>query len=170
MNLSEYIRNIPNFPKEGIIFKDITPLLANSDAFQYSIDKFANYCIKYNINAIVGVEARGFIFASAVAYKLGIKLILVRKKGKLPYKTIEESYDLEYGSDSLEIHIDSCDSNDRVLILDDVLATGGTIVACKKLIEKKTATLVACAFLMELSFLNGKEKLEETNTFSLITY
>ncbi len=170
LDLKGYIRDIPNFPKEGIIFKDITPLLQDKKAFAKSIDLLANRFRDKNIDTIVGVDARGFIFASALAYKLGVGFVPVRKKGKLPYKTKSVTYELEYGTDTLEMHEDAVSSNSRVLIVDDLLATGGTIKAVSDLVKGQGAEIVGIAFLIELGFLNGRDKLKDFEIYSLINY
>ncbi len=170
INLKEYIRDIPDFPKQGIIFKDITPLLKNKEAFQAMVDAFVDIYKDKKIDAVVAVEARGFILGSALAYKLGVGLIPVRKKGKLPAKTRSVTYDLEYGTDTLEMHHDAIKPGDNILVIDDVLATGGTIKAVTDLIKELEGKIIGVAFLMELSFLKGKEKLENLPIQSLITY
>ena len=168
--LQKKIRDVPNFPKEGILFKDITPLLADGDAFKQAIDVIAEQWAHKQIDVIVGIEARGFIFASALAYKLGIGVVIVRKPGKLPYKTHAVTYELEYGTDSLEIHQDAIKPGQNVLIVDDVLATGGTVKAVADLLQKFDATLAGIAFLAELAFLNGREKLQEYEMTTLMTF
>ncbi|MDP8212765.1 MAG: adenine phosphoribosyltransferase [Candidatus Zapsychrus exili] len=168
--LKEYIRDIPDFPKEGIIFKDITTLLKDKVAFKKSVDLLAKKFKKENIDLIVGVEARGFIFGAALAYKLGVGFVPVRKKGKLPYKTKGITYDLEYGTDTLEIHEDAIDENSRVLIVDDLLATGGTIKAVSDLIKEQKANIVGIAFVVELRFLKGKDRLKDFDIYSVIKY
>ena len=169
-DLKKYIRDIPDFPEKGIIFKDITPLLKDPLAFKETIDLLANRFKREQVDYVVGIEARGFIFGSALAYKLGVGVIPVRKKGKLPYKTNSVTYDLEYGTDTLEIHADAIDSGSRVLIIDDVLATGGTVSAVTRLVKKQNAQIVGLAFLIELSFLKGRQKLPDLPLFSLIQY
>ena len=169
-DLKKFIRDIPDFPEKGIVFKDITPLLKDPIVFKETIDLLAQRFKKENIDYVVGIEARGFIFGSALAYKLGAGIIPVRKKGKLPFKTNSVTYDLEYGTDTLEIHADAIPANSRVLIVDDVLATGGTVSAVTKLIRKQNAQIVGLAFLIELTFLKGREKLKEFSLFSLIQY
>jgi adenine phosphoribosyltransferase len=168
--LKSYIREVPDFPKKGINFYDITTLLVHPKAFNYTIDMLANRYIGESIDYIVSVEARGFVFGSALAYKLGCGVILVRKPGKLPAECHAMSYDLEYGSATLEIHKDALKENDRVIIADDVLATGGTAVAVAGLISEFKAEVVEAAFLAELTFLNGREKLKPYKVFSLIAY
>lgn len=169
-DLRPYIRNVPNFPKPGILFRDITPLLAAPSAFGKTIDLFAEHFADHGITAIVAAEARGFIFAAPLALKLNAAFVPVRKPGKLPYETQSFSYDLEYGSDTLHMHIDALGPQDRVLVIDDLLATGGTMLACLNLIERLNANVVGCAFLVELSFLNGRDRLAPHEVFSLISY
>ncbi len=168
--IRKLIRDIPDFPKEGIIFKDITPLLLDPKAYQTTIDVIADRYMDKHIDVVIGVEARGFVMASTIAYKLNAGFIMVRKPGKLPYKTHKATYQLEYGADSLEIHQDAIKPGQRVLIVDDVLATGGTASAVTGLVELMGGDLVECAFLIELDFLNGKEKLKDCPIFSLIHY
>ena len=170
MNLQDYIREIQNFPKEGIGYKDITPLLANPEAMRYAVELFLKQIPEAKIDKVVGIESRGFFFATLLAEKLNAGFIPVRKPGKLPSKTHKETYDLEYGSDSLEIHKDAIKPGERVLIHDDVLATGGTAKATCKLIEKCGGEIVQCNFLVELEFLDGKEKIKNYPVASLIKY
>lgn len=155
------IRDIADFPREGIVFKDITTVLRDPIAFKHAVDLLARHFEKQKINYIAGIEARGFIFGSALAYKLGIGFIPIRKPGKLPSKTARISYDLEYGTDSLEIHVDAVEPGKRVLIVDDLLATGGTAEAAIKLVKKIGGVIVGIAFVVELEFLKGREKLPE---------
>ena len=169
-DLKKHIRDIPNFPQEGIIFKDISTLLKNRDAFKKSIDALANKFKSERIEYVVGVEARGFIFGSALAYKLNAGFIPVRKKGKLPYKTNSVTYQLEYGTDTLEIHEDAFKPNVRVLVVDDLLATGGTVKAVTDLIKAQKVKIVGVAFLVELKFLNGKDRLKNLPIYSIIQY
>lgn len=169
-DLRNRIRDIHDFPKEGIIFKDITTLLQDKDAFKKSVDILARKYKKENVEHVIGVEARGFIFGAVIAYKLGAGFIPVRKKGKLPYKTKGITYDLEYGTDTLEIHEDAIKKDSRVLIIDDLLATGGTIKAVSDLVKSQKATIVGVAFLVELKFLNGKSKLKDLPIYSIIKY
>jgi len=170
MDLTDHIRDIPNFPKEGIMFRDITPMLLNPIAFRESIKQFADRYRDANITSIAAAEARGFIFATPLALELDAGFVPVRKPGKLPFETKSFDYDLEYGSDTLEIHTDAFKPGDRVLLIDDLLATGGTMNACAKLVEDCGAEVVECAFAIELSFLNGREILSPHNVFSLIQY
>ena len=169
--LKSVIRDIPDFPKEGIIFKDITPLLANADALKTTIDTLKDRYVGKNITAVVGIEARGFIFASALAYALGVGTVLVRKPGKLPHTTFRQSYSLEYGTDAVEIHQDAFQPGQKIVILDDVLATGGTVAATRSLIQNNfQAEIIEAAFLIELDFLKGRGKIQDLPVFSLIHY
>lgn len=168
MDLEQYIRDIPDFPSEGIVFKDITPLLASPEGFRGAIDTIADAYADACITKVMGAEARGFIFGGALAYKLGAGFVPARKPGKLPWNTTSHSYSLEYGTDSLEVHTDAFVPGDVVLIVDDVLATGGTAAAKAALAEKMGATVAGFAFLIELDFLGGREKLGEPQIISLI--
>lgn len=170
IDLKQSIRDIPDFPKQGIVFKDITTLLKNKTAFKKVVDMLAKKFKKEKIDLVVGVEARGFIFGAAVAYKLGVGFVPVRKKGKLPYKTKGISYQLEYGTDTLEIHEDAVGPQTRVLIVDDLLATGGTIRAVCDLIKTQKAVVAGVAFVVELRFLKGKDKLKDLDVYSVIKY
>lgn len=170
IDLRKCIRDIPDFPKEGIIFKDITTLLKDRQAFKESVDLLAKKFNKQKVDVVVGVEARGFIFGAALAYKLGVGFVPVRKKGKLPYKTRSITYQLEYGEDTLEIHEDALSPKQRVLIVDDLLATGGTIRAVSDLIKAQKAVIAGVAFLVELEFLKGKDKLRDLHVYSVIKY
>lgn len=170
MDLKKYIRDISDFPKKGVIFKDITPLLADKDAFQKAIDMLADNYISSNVDYVLGAEARGFIVAAAVAYKLNAGFIPARKPGKLPYMTTKAEYELEYGMDALEVHEDAIKKGDKVLIVDDVLATGGTAAAKAELVKRQGGIVYGPAFFIELSFLKGREKLKDFDIFSLITY
>ena len=169
--LKQIIRDIPDFPKEGIIFKDIAPLLGDPVQFAKVVDHLKDRYAGKKIDRVVGIEARGFIFASALAYALGAGCVMVRKPGKLPYKTFQQTYDLEYGTDTVEIHQDALKDGERVVVIDDVLATGGTMAATVDLIrENFKAEIVEAAFLIELTFLNGHEKLKDLPRYSLIQY
>lgn len=170
MKLEKYIRDIPDFPKKGILFKDITTLLGNKKAFRRVINEMFKLLKDKNIDYIAAAESRGFIFGGALAYKLNCGFVPVRKPGKLPSKTYCHTYSLEYGKDSLEIHRDAFPPNSRVLILDDLLATGGTALASVKLVEKLKGKVVAILFLIELSFLKGQNKLKKYPVYSLIKY
>ena len=168
--LKKYIRNIPDFPKTGILFRDITTLLKDKDAFRKTINLLAKNYRNQNIDAVVAVEARGFILGGAVAHRLGAGFIPVRKKGKLPYETYSATYELEYGTDTLEIHKDAFKKGERVLILDDLLATGGTTGAVIELIKKLGGEPVEAAFVIELEFLSGRGKIKGVPVFSLVKY
>ncbi len=168
MNLESYIRDIPDFPKEGIVFKDITPLLASPDGFREAIDTIADEFAGDGITKVLGAEARGFIFGGALAYRLGAGFVPARKPGKLPWETTQAEYALEYGTDSLEMHLDAIGAGDVVLIVDDVLATGGTAAAKAQLAESTGARVAGLAFLIELDFLNGRQKLGDAKIVSLI--
>ena len=170
MELKNYIASIPDFPKQGILFRDMTPLLADGEALRYTIDKLAEFAASCGATVIAGPEARGFIFGTPVAYKLNIGFVPVRKPGKLPRKTVEFKYDLEYGTNTLCIHEDAIKKGQKVVIIDDLLATGGTVEAAVKLIEKLGGTVVGLAFLMELDDLNGREKLKGYKVESLLHY
>ena len=168
--LRQVIRDIPDFPKKGVVFKDITTLLRDPDAFSRSIDLLSSALDNRSYDALVGIESRGFIFASSLAYKLGKGLIPVRKPGKLPADTVQVTYQLEYGTDSLEMHSDAIQAGQRVIIVDDVLATGGTARAVAELVEKVGGTVEALSFLVELDFLKGREKLTDYQVHSVLRY
>ena len=169
--LKSKIRDIPDFPKPGIVFKDLTTLLKDAEAFQFVIDVLVEKCKGYQPEVIAGIEARGFILASAIAYALNIGFVPVRKPGKLPYKVERLQYDLEYGSDSVEVHIDAVSKGERTILIDDLLATGGTATAAHKLLTKVGADVVATGFIVELSFLAGRQRLDsQGQVFSLISY
>ena len=170
MNLKDYIKDVPNYPKEGILFKDITPLLLDKDAFNFVVDEIASFANSVGANVVLGPESRGFIFGCPVAYKNKIGFVPVRKPGKLPRKTIEESYDLEYGSNTLCIHEDAIKEGDKVIIIDDLLATGGTLEAAIKLVNKCKAEVVGIACVIELVDLKGREKIKDINVKTLIEY
>src|SRR5262245_32565919 len=160
----DYIRDIPDFPKPGIVFKDITPLLADPSAFGAAIDQFEEAFASKRIHTIAAAEARGFIFGAPLALRIGAGFVPIRKPGKLPYATCALDYQLEYGSDRLEVHTDAFGPGRRVLLIDDLLATGGTMRACRDLVQATGAEVLACAFLVELSFLRGRAKLEPTES------
>lgn len=164
------IRDIPDFPKPGIVFKDITPLLANGPLFRQTIDILAERYRGQSVDTVLGIESRGFIVGSALACTLGAGFSVVRKPGKLPYQTHSASYELEYGADKLEIHVDGIARNARVVIADDLIATGGTAAATAELVTKLGGTVVECAFVIELSFLNGRQKLKPYSVFSILQY
>ncbi len=168
--LRSIIRDIKDFPKEGIIFKDITPLLSDYEAFSFVIDLMYDYYKDKNIDKILAIESRGFIFASPLAYKLKCGLNIFRKPGKLPYKTISHTYELEYGTDSIEIHQDAVRKNEKVAIIDDLLATGGTARAAVHLAKEMGAKSISTGFVIELSFLNGREKLKDYDIFKILDY
>lgn len=168
--IKSLIRDVPNFPKEGIVFKDITPLLGDKEAFRESIDLLVDKVIEESPDVIVAVESRGFIFGAPIAYKLQCGFVPVRKKGKLPYKTQRVEYELEYGIDVLEIHEDAFPKGARVVIVDDLLATGGTSLAVVELVKKLGGEVSSLLFLIELSFLNGRDRLKDYVVHSLITY
>ncbi|MFK7821118.1 MAG: adenine phosphoribosyltransferase [Planctomycetaceae bacterium] len=170
MDLKDYIRDVPDFPKPGIMFRDITPLLASPKAFGYVIDQFAERYQDAKVDKILAAEARGFIFAAPLALRLGASFVPVRKPGKLPFEKLKFEYDLEYGSDALEMHVDAVGEGDRVLLIDDLLATGGTMQACMKMAEGTGATVVGCGFLIELTFIPGREKLAPHEVCTLISY
>lgn len=170
INLRDFIRDIPDFPKPGILFRDITPLLADSNAFEAAIDQFVERYAGQRIDSIVAAESRGFIFGAPLALRLDAAFIPVRKPGKLPSETYSHSYDLEYGSDTLEIHSDALQKGDRVLIIDDLLATGGTLEACVRLLENFEVEIVDCAFCIHLRALEGEKRLAPYSTFSLVDY
>lgn len=170
IDYKEFIRDIPDFPKPGILFKDITPLLGNPGALHGAIEDMAKPYMQSHIDLVVGIESRGFMFGPGVAYHLGCGFGPVRKPGKLPYDTHEVSYALEYGSDTLEIHIDAIHPGSRVLIIDDLLATGGTAGATKELVEKVGGVIVGFSMVVELGFLNGRDKLGDAEFHALITY
>ena len=168
--LKAYIRNVPDFPKPGIQFKDITPLVKNPMMLRLAVHQLIHPFLGEEITAVVGMEARGFIFGSLAAWEMGVSFVPLRKPGKLPYDIQSVSYDLEYGSTSLEVHIDALDSNDKVLLVDDLIATGGTAVASCQLIEKLGAEVCACAFVIELDELTGRKLLSKYQVHSLIHY
>lgn len=168
--LKDKIRDIPNFPKPGIVFKDISPLVKDPATLRLAVYQLLTPFLGRDITAVAGMEARGFIFGSLAAWELGVSFIPLRKPGKLPYNVQSISYDLEYGSATLEAHIDALDKNDRVLLIDDLLATGGTAKASCELVESLGATVEACAFIIELDFLQGRDKLTGYEVHSLLHY
>ena len=170
MNLQEYIRDIPDFPKPGIVYRDITPMLQNPRAMREGVERFLEHLKDVKIDKVVGIESRGFFFATLLAAKLNAGFVPIRKPGKLPYKTHRESYSLEYGVDTLEIHQDAIEKGERILVHDDVLATGGTAAAACKLVEKVGGEIVQCNFLIALDFLDGKQKLSKYEVVSLFSY
>ncbi|MBI3037084.1 adenine phosphoribosyltransferase [Candidatus Woesearchaeota archaeon] len=170
MNLKSIIRTVPDFPKKGIMFRDITPVLADAAAFRYVILQFLNYCKGKGINVVASAESRGFIFGSVLAYELGVSFVPLRKPGKLPYRKIRQEFRTEYSTDAFEIHEDAIRPGDRVLIVDDLVATAGTAKAAAGLIEKLGGRVVGFAFLIELSFLHGREKLKGYDVFSIVNY
>ncbi len=168
MNIGKLIRDVPDFPKPGIIFKDITPILGDPDAFRECIDEMATAFSDSGATKILAAEARGFIFGATLAYKMGMGFVPVRKPGKLPYKTISVSYELEYGTDTLCMHEDAVAKGEKVLLIDDLLATGGTVGGMQQLVDTVGAQVVGIGFLMELDFLHGRQKLHSDNVVSLI--
>lgn len=168
--IRQAIRDIPNFPKPGVVFKDITPLLSNGPLYKQTIDLLADRYRSQSVDIVLGIESRGFIIGSTLAYTLGAGFCIVRKPGKLPYETHSASYELEYGSDTLEVHRDAIPARARVLIADDLIATGGTASAAAELVSKLGAEIVECAFVIELSFLKGRERLNPYNVFSILQY
>ena len=169
-DLSRRIRSIPDFPKKGILFRDITPLLQDSESFREAVDLMSDEYKKEEIDLVVSAEARGFILGACLAYKLGVGFVPVRKPGKLPYEVEKATYELEYGEDTLEMHRDGVSKGDRVLVFDDLLATGGTARAICQLVEKLGGKIAGICFLIELTFLKGREKIKDYPVFSLIKY
>jgi len=169
-DLKKLVRDVPDFPKKGIIFKDITPLLQNPEGLREAVETISNHYKNKKIDIVVGAEARGFILAPTIAFNIGAGFVPVRKSGKLPYEKISMSYALEYGTDTLEIHKDGIKKGQQVLMVDDLLATGGTMTACCKLVESLGGKIIGCAFLIDLTFLNGKKALNKYDVFSLIKY
>ena len=164
------VRDVPDFPKKGIVFKDITPILKDGPLFRASVDLFLDQCRERKIEKVVGIDARGFLFGSAVAYELGIGFVPLRKKGRLPYKTESAKYSLEYGEAEMELHIDAITHGEQIVLIDDLLATGGTSASAATLIRKVGGELVAAMFLIELEFLHGREKLAPTPIISFLKY
>jgi len=170
MELEKYIRDVPDFPKKGIVFKDITTLLQDGDAFRQALNRMLKKHLDEQVDKVVGVEARGFVLGGVMAYKLGCGFVPARKLGKLPHQCIREEYTLEYGTSALEVHQDSIQPGEKVLVVDDLLATGGTALAAAKLVEKLGGEVTGIEFLVELGFLNGRGKLAGYKVHSLITY
>jgi len=170
IDLKKKIRDVPDFPKKGIIFKDITTLLQDSDTFRLSINLLSKKHQNEKIDKVVGVEARGFIFGAALAYALNSGFVIIRKPGKLPHHTIKQTYELEYGTDEIEIHEDAVKSGERILLVDDLLATGGTMAAAAELLAKLGGEIIGISFLIELTFLHGREKLKNYDIHSLLKY
>ncbi len=164
------VRDVPDFPKPGIVFKDITPLLSDGALFRNAIDLFLERCRSLKIDKIVGIDARGFLFGSAVAYELGVGFVPLRKKGKLPYKTESATYSLEYGEAAMELHVDAIEPGEKIVLIDDLLATGGTSASAVMLIEKIGGELLEAMFLIELEFLHGRAKLPSTEVTSFLRY
>jgi adenine phosphoribosyltransferase len=170
-SIKNAIRDIPDFPKKGIIFKDIAPLLANSETLKETVDIFRDRYADKGIQAVVGVESRGFIFGTALAYALGAGFVMVRKPGKLPYKTFQKTYSLEYGEDTIQMHQDAISAGQRIVLVDDLLATGGTMAATLDLIKENfDADIVEAAFVIELDFLHGRDKFKDTPVHSLVHF
>ena len=169
-DLKTLIRDVPDFPKKGVIFRDITTLLKEGERFKEAIDEISNRYLDKKIDVVVSIESRGFIIGSAIAYRLQAGIVLIRKKGKLPWHTYQATYELEYGIDTLEIHQDAIKPGGRVLIVDDLLATGGTVGAAINLVERLQGQIVEIAFLIELTFLKGREQIRDYPIFSLIKY
>ena len=170
MDINSFIRNIPDFSKPGVIFRDITPMLADAKAFDFAVEKMVEPFVGEKIQKVVAIEARGFIFGSVAANKLGAGFVPVRKKGKLPFKTDEETYSLEYGEASIEVHEDAFNEGERVLLLDDVLATGGTMAAVCRLVQRQKAVIAGISFLCELDFFNGRKLLTNVPVHSVLHY
>ncbi len=170
MDLKSAIRTIPNFPKSGIMFRDITTLLGNKEAFQQTINQLAQRYQHQDVDVVAGIEARGFIIGAALADRLNKPFVPIRKKGKLPGKVVEQEYALEYGFDKIEMHVDALKSGDRVLVVDDLIATGGTVLAATKLVEQVGGIVHECAFVIGLPDLRGKEKLDKYKVFTLVEF
>jgi adenine phosphoribosyltransferase len=170
MELKSLIRSVPDFPKKGIMFRDITTLLKDATGFEQTLEQLYNLAKNKGITKVVGIESRGFVLGAALAYKLGVGFVLIRKPGKLPAETFEESYELEYGTDKIEIHKDALSSQDSVLLHDDLLATGGTMDAACRLVERLGAKVAQISFIIELTFLKGRDKLSKYDVQSLISY
>ncbi len=170
LDLKTFVREIPDFPKPGILFRDITPLLRHPEAFAASVEQMAAACGDRPIDVVVAAEARGFIFAAPLALQLGVGFVPIRKPGKLPFETHAFHYELEYGQDSLEMHVDGLEAGQRVLVIDDLLATGGTVQACCELVERNGAEVAGCGFLIELQGLGGRARIAPRDIFTVLTY
>ena len=170
MDLSRFIRDVADFPVQGVVFKDICPLLQNAAAFNYAVEAMIDQVRKLDVDVIAAPDARGFIFGVPMAMAMQLPFVPIRKAGKLPYQTTAFSYELEYGKDTLEMHVDSIQSGDKVLLVDDLLATGGTIAACGRLVEQQGGVIAGYSFLIELAFLSGREKLGQRPIERLLTY
>ncbi len=170
MDIKSKVRTVPNWPIKGVMFRDITTILQDAEAFRYIIDEFYERYKDKNIDKIVGIDSRGFIFGSVLAYKLNVGFVPVRKKGKLPYKTIQAEFEKEYGKDVVEMHIDAIKSSERVVIIDDLIATGGTIQAAIELVEKVGGDIIECAFVIGLPDLKGMEKIRKYNVYTMIDF
>ena len=170
LNLRRFIRDVPDFPKPGIVFRDVTPLLADPTAFRAAVDALAAPFRADRVDRVLGIESRGFILGAPVALALGAGLVIVRKAGKLPWRTVSASYDLEYGTDTVEMHIDAVDPGQRVLVVDDLIATGGTAAAAVRLAHEAKAEVVGCTFLIELTALRGRERLGVERTHVVLEY
>jgi adenine phosphoribosyltransferase len=170
MDLKKFIRDIPDFPQKGVMFRDITTILKNPDAFKFCIDSIVNKYRDSKIDKVVSIEARGYIFGGAIAYNLGCGIVPVRKLGKLPAETVRMEYELEYGKNVIEIHKDGIEKGERVLLFDDVLATGGTMLAACKLVETLSGVVAACTFIANLTYLSGTEKLKDYDVYALVEY
>jgi adenine phosphoribosyltransferase len=170
MDLKKFIRDIPDFPQKGVMFRDITTILKNPEVFKFCIDSIVNKYKDSKIDKVVSIEARGYIFGGAIAYNLGCGIVPVRKLGKLPAETVRMEYELEYGKNIIEIHKDGIEKGERVLLFDDVLATGGTMLAACKLVESLGGVVVACAFIANLTYLSGTEKLKDYEVYALVEY
>ena len=168
--VDRYIRDVPDFPKPGILFKDITPLLQSADGLREAVEGLAEAVDPTTYDTVCGIESRGFIFGTALAHSVGKGFIPIRKPGKLPWRTASEAYELEYGTDTIEIHVDACEGGRRVLMVDDLLATGGTMAAALKLVRRVGGDPVGCVFVIELGFLNGRERLGDTPVHALVRY
>jgi adenine phosphoribosyltransferase len=169
-NLKDTIRSIPDFPKPGIVFRDITTLLADPEAFKEALDQFEKYFKSKGVTRIAAIDSRGFLFGGALADRMNLPLTVVRKKGKLPFETVSESYALEYGTDTLEMHVDAVKKGDKVAVIDDLLATGGTLEASCKMVEKLGAQVAAIGVVIELSFLNGRARFGQYDLMALVDY